>query len=550
MATRQAGPSSNEEMIRRDLERLHAMGYAQELKRAMSGFSNFAISFTIISILSGCLTLFASGMGSAGPLAGSIGWPVVSFFVVMVALSMAELASTYPTAGGLYYWASQLGGPAWGWYTGWFNLIGQVAVTAGIDYGMATFVNILLNTWFGTPVTPGTILIIFAVALVLHAAMNIAGVNLVAMLNNVSAWWHVVGVILIVGALLLAPKHHSLGQAFHSGFTTSGFPYWYGFLLGLLLAQYTFTGYDASAHMTEETIGAEHRAPRGVVMSVLISAIAGYVLLMGLLIAMPAISDHAGLAACKAAGYPGATDCTVYTVATAPNSNPVGYILNTALGTTLGTLLLTVAVVAQFFCGMSSITANSRMIYAFSRDGAVPGHRLWHRLHSRFRTPANAIVLGGVCSFLLAVPALWNVTAYVAVTSIATIGLYISYVLPVYLRRRAGEAFQRGVWNLGSWSPLVNWIAIVWVIFTSILFMLPSANPSTWNVTKWTSSDWSIFNYTPAVLIGVLALLTIWWFASVRTWFKGPIKQGSAQDMARIEAEISSGEAGGAPRPA
>src|SRR5437660_11805753 len=128
--------TAREEMIASDIKRLHAMGYAQELFRAMGGFSNFAISFTIISVLSGCLTLFYLIPLDGGFTAASIGWPLVTVFVVIVALGMAELASAYPTAGGLYYWASKLGGPAWGWFTGWFNLICQVAVTAGIDYGL------------------------------------------------------------------------------------------------------------------------------------------------------------------------------------------------------------------------------------------------------------------------------------------------------------------------------------------------------------------------------------------------------------------------------
>src|SRR5579871_5359357 len=145
MATKQ---SSQDELIRADVQRLHALGYAQELYRAMGGFSNFAISFTIISILSGCLTSFLLGIDLAGPAAASIGWPIVSVFTLLVALSMAELASAFPTAGGLYYWSSKLGGPVWGWYTGWFNLIGQIAITAGIDYGAAVTVDVLLHAWF------------------------------------------------------------------------------------------------------------------------------------------------------------------------------------------------------------------------------------------------------------------------------------------------------------------------------------------------------------------------------------------------------------------
>lgn len=523
--------SDKDELIAQDMQRLHAMGYAQELFRAMGGFSNFAISFTIISVLSGCLTLFYTGITTSGFAAGSIGWPLVTVFVVIVALGMAELASAYPTAGGLYYWASKLGGPAWGWFTGWFNLIGQVAVTAGIDYGLAVSIDVLLNAWFPKfpatlgsvlsidPATQWTTLGIYAVVLILHALLNIFGVRIVAFLNDVSVWWHIVGVILIGGGVVVAglaaqqfgapnfTAHvaavplNSAGTVFHADpkYNATGFPIWYAFLLGLLLAQYTYTGYDASAHMTEETVGAATRAPWGVVMSVVVSAIAGYAVLMGLLIAAPDLA--------KAAGY----------------INPVLFILESRLGYVLGTLFFAVAVGAQFFCGMSSITTNSRMIYAFSRDGAVPFSQLWHNL-DRGRTPRNAIILAAVCAFILAIPTVFNFTAYVAITSIAVIGLYIAYALPILLRIFAKD-FQPGPWHLGSWSKPIGVIGVLWVIFISILFMLPTASP----ITAVT------FNYTSIVVLGALIILVIWWFASVRNWFKGPKVQGSAAELSAIE---------------
>src|SRR5215467_9022101 len=428
--------STKEELIAQDIKRLHGLGYAQELFRAMGGFSNFAISFTIISILSGCVTLFYLTTINGGYTAASIGWPLVTVFVVIVALGMAELASAYPTAGGLYYWSSKLGfrgrgGPAWGWYTGWFNLIGQIAITAGIAYGAAVTLDTLLHAWFpGVPATPGSVtgidpatqwvtLLLYAIILAVVAMLNIFGVRIVAFLNDISVGWHIVGVILIVvgvvGATLaayqfnpgaggVAPAVQVTGSAVHglnggstlfsvnSVFNLTGFPIWYAFLLSLLLAQYTYTGYDASAHMTEETVGAETRAPWGVVMSVVVSAIAGYALLMGLLAAAPDLAASGGFV------------------------NAVLYILQSRLGFILGTLLFAVIFVAQFFCSMSSVTSNSRMIYAFSRDGAVPAHNLWHSLN-RGRTPRNAILLSAVCAFILAIPTVFNYTAYLAITS-------------------------------------------------------------------------------------------------------------------------------------
>jgi amino acid transporter len=539
-------PSSKDELIAHDMKRLHGMGYAQELFRAMGGFSNFAISFTIISILSGCVTLFYLTAIDGGYSAASIGWPLITIFVVIVALGMAELASAYPTAGGLYYWSSKLGfrgrgGPAWGWYTGWFNLIGQVGITAGIAYGAAITLDTLLHAWFPAvpavlgsvtgydPTTQQVTLLIYAIILAVVAMLNIFGVRLVAFLNDISVWWHIVGVILIVvgvvGATLLSLQfnpgaggvspatqvHGAAVQGFNSvstvftpnqTFNATGFPLWYAVLLSLLLAQYTYTGYDASAHMTEETIGAETRAPWGVVMSVVVSFVAGYALLMALVAASPDLAAAGSFV------------------------NPVLYILQSRLSYVLGTLLFAVIFVAQFFCSMSSVTSNSRMFYAFSRDGAVPGHNLWHSLN-RGRTPRNAIILAAVAAFILAVPSLWSVTAYLAVTSIAVIGLYIAYVIPIFLRQFSTD-FKTGPWHLGAWSRPIGWIAVVWVVLISVLFMLPTSTPITLQG----------FNYTPVVVLGVFLIVTIWWLVSARHWFKGPIIQGTEVELEAIEHAV------------
>src|SRR5215218_2594517 len=269
-----------------DAQRLAELGYRQDLDRKMSGFANFAMSFTIISILSGALTLYGTGINYGGPAQQAWGWPIVSLFVIIVALSMAELASAYPTAGGLYWWASRLGGPIWGWFTGWFNLIGQVAITAGIDYGAATFTTALLNLVFNYNNDNHHIMYVYIAILALHAFLNIRSVRLVARLNDVSAYWHVIGVLVIALVLIFVPdQHNSVSFVFTETLNNSGLSgvgLFFIFLLGFLQAQYTYTGYDASAHMSEETRNASRAAARGVVMSVVVSAIAGYVLIMAL----------------------------------------------------------------------------------------------------------------------------------------------------------------------------------------------------------------------------------------------------------------------------
>src|SRR6266567_3567440 len=255
-----------------DERRLHELGYAQELRRRMSGFSNFAVSFTIISILSGCLTLYLFGMNTGGPAVIVWGWPFVGIMTLFVGLAMAEVCSSFPTAGGLYYWAAKLApgnGAAWSWFTGWFNLLGQVAVTAGIDFGAAFFITAFLDLQWGFTATPPHTILIYGCVLVLHGLLNWFGIKLVALLNDISVWWHLLGVLIIVGVLALKPAHHqSASFVFKTIVNNTGFhSTFYVVLIGLLLAQYTFTGYDASAHMTEETHDAARTGPRGIVMS-------------------------------------------------------------------------------------------------------------------------------------------------------------------------------------------------------------------------------------------------------------------------------------------
>jgi amino acid permease (GABA permease) len=496
-----------------DQRRLHELGYAQELRRRMSGFSNFAVSFTIISILSGCLTLYGFGMNTGGPAVIVWGWPFVGIMTLFVGLAMAEVCSSYPTAGGLYYWAAKIAprnGARWSWFTGWFNFLGQVAVTAGIDFGAAFFLTALLNLQFGYPATPGYTILMYGCILLVHGLLNQFGIRLVALLNDVSVWWHLLGVLIIVGVLAFVPSHHqSASFVFTHLVNNTGFHIGpvYVILIGLLLAQYTFTGYDASAHMTEETHEASRSGPRGIVMSIVVSLFAGWVLLIGVTFAIQNYNGELN----SATGVPPAQ------------------IFIDAIGATGGKLLLVIVVVAQLFCGMSSVTANSRMIYAFSRDGALPGSSFWHRVNKRTRTPTNAIWLAAAGAFILGLPYLWNYTAYAAVTSIAVIGLYIAYVLPTYLRLRRGGRFQRGPWHLGRWSYVIGWTAVIWVGIITILFMLPQVWPVTW----------SDFNYTVVAVAVVVGFAGIYWLVSARKWFTGPKVQGTAEELAAIERELA-----------
>jgi amino acid transporter len=486
----------------------------------MGGFANFSISFTIISILAGCLTSYWIAFGYGGPIAITWGWLLVGAFCVLVAMAMGEIASAMPTAGALYFWASKLGGPAWGWFTGWFNLVGQIAVTASIDYGAAIFTTALLNLWFPDAIgTDGNaIFITYTVIIALHLALNLLGVNLLATLNNISSWWHMVGVLLIVVVLIVVPTHHQdaafvFGQTIdNSGF--DGVPFWVVFGLGLLMAQYTITGYDASAHMSEETRLASRSAAWGMVMSVVVSVVFGFILLVAVTFAVPDVQ--------------GTLDASV---------NAVIYIWTTSLGNTWAEFLLLIAVVAQFFCGTASVTSASRMMFAFSRDRAVPGSQIWRRVSAN-RVPVYAVTAIVVLAWALMLPTLVNVAIGAVVgTSIAVIGLYIAFALPIILRIKAGSRFEPGAWSLGNHYKWISPLAVAWIAIICVLFLLP-LNPKG---VPWVSDfDWTVVNYAPLTVGGALILFGGWYLISARHWFTGPVREASTeQELANIEQRLS-----------
>ena len=221
---------------------LEALGYKQELRRDLGAFQNFALSFSIISVLTGAVTLYGAGITAGGPRVMLLGWPLVAVFTVAIGLSLAELASAFPTAGALYHWSSILGGPGAGWATAWLNVLGQFAITAAIDFGLAEFLAPLLGLE-----GRASVLLLYAALLISHAVLNHVGVKVVAALNTVSAWYHVLGVILLVGAVLLFARKQPISFLLQDAppLKDAVIP---GFLAGLLQAAWTFTGYDASAN--------------------------------------------------------------------------------------------------------------------------------------------------------------------------------------------------------------------------------------------------------------------------------------------------------------
>ncbi len=508
-----------------DEAHLARLGYKQELSRTWSGFSNFAISFSIISILAGCFTTFGQGFNNGGPVAISWGWPIVSAFILLIGFTMSELVSAYPTSGGIYWWAAKMGGPKAGFFTGWLNLIGLVAVTASVAYGCATFIDLTLST-FSTSFAEGyslsRVFVIFVVVLVLASVLNIFSGHLMAIMNNVSVWWHVIGALAIVLILVFLPDNHqSFSYVFterfnnsgYDGGSSSGITYWLLVMpFGLLLTQYTITGFDASAHLSEETHSAADGAAKGIWRSIFYSAIGGWILLLAFLFAIP--DDATGNPDNVGVGGGG-----------------VAYIFNSVLDTNVAGTVLLISAVGQFFCSTACMTSASRMTFAFSRDKAIPGSSLWSKVNPGTKVPVNAVMLVGVVAALITLPALVEVnigteeepflvpTAFYAVVSVAVIGLYLAFLIPIWLRWRMGDAFQPGAWTNGSKYKWMNLVAVAEIAIISVYFILPfvpAGNPFN------DDFSWKFVNYAPILTLGSLALLAVWWSVSAKHWFTGP----------------------------
>lgn len=544
--------STRDEIIRQDIRDLHRLGYAQQLFREMGGFSNFAISFSIISTLTGAILLYGYGLKFAGPIINTVGWLVVSLFTLCVAASMAELASAYPTAGGLYFWAFRLGGRTWAWVTAWLNMIGQVTITAGINVAAAIYIIGAVTRIFDVPADAkipvfGSLtnwyfqVLVMVVIMLPQALINIFGIRLTARLNDFSVYWHIIGGAVIVALLTFFGKHHNdFGFLFQSVTSVNPLdassadisgasapalafgdfkfrsplfglfpalaefykaaPFALVFVLGLLQAQWTYTGYDASAHVAEETVMARLNSAWGVFLSVAVSAVCGYVLLLVLTWCIP--------------------NGDVATMAN--DSYPVLYIASQNLSAFGANLVAVIIGGAMWLCGSSSITSMARMWYAFARDDGMPGAHFIKLVSPRYRTPVWSILITSALAVFICLYA----AAYFVVTSISTITLYLAYGIPIYLnwrnkRHRRGEFVtpETAPWNLRRWGPIINVIAIVWTLFITIVFSLPPNELVLWTMLLLTVA------------------LTVYWHGHAKRRFVGPTK-ADEEELRRIEKEM------------
>ncbi|KAF5188094.1 Amino-acid permease bat1-like protein [Thalictrum thalictroides] len=496
-----------------DDSRLNQLGYKQELSRTLSALSNFAVTFSIISVITGLTTTFNTGLTFGGPLTMVYGWLIAGFFTLFVGFSMAEICSSYPTSGGLYFWSAKLCGNDWAplasWLTGWYNIVGQWAVTTSIDFSLAQLIQVIIllstggNNGGGYLASKYVVICFHGGILFLHALINSLPITWLSFFGQLAALWNVVGVFVLMILIPTVATERASAKFVFTHFNTDNgdgiHSKPYIFLLGLLMSQYTLSGYDASAHMTEETKNADTNGPKGIISAIGISIIVGWGYLLGITFAVTNIPQLLSTDN-DAGGY--AIAEVFYQAFKSRYGNGVG-----------GIICLGVVAVAIFFCGMSSVTSNSRMAYAFSRDGAMPFSSYWHKVNEH-EVPLNAVWFSAFISFCMALTSLGSLVAFQAMVSIATIGLYIAYALPIFFRvTLARKSFVPGPFNLGRYGVLVGWIAVLWVATITVLFSLPVAYP----IEKDT------LNYTPVAVGGLLIIIVSWWIVSARHWFRGPI---------------------------
>ncbi|KAG6396600.1 hypothetical protein SASPL_142753 [Salvia splendens] len=382
-----------------------------------------------------------------------------------------------------------------------FNIVGQWAVTTSIDFSLAQLIQVMIllgtggKNGGGYEASKYVVIAIHGGLLLLHAALNSLPISLLSFFGQVAAAWNVLGVFVIMILIPLVATEKASAEFVFTDFNTENGKginnKMYIFVLGLLMSQYTLTGGG------DEGCGQER--PKGDHSAIGISIIVGWGYILGITFAVTNIPNLLSPDS-DAGGY------TIAEIFYQSFKNRYG----SGVG---GIICLGIVSVAIFFCGMSSITSNSRMAYAFSRDGAMPFSAFWHKVN-KHEVPLNAVWLSAIIAFCMALTSLGSLVAFQAMVSIATIGLYIAYALPIFFRvTLARKSFRPGPFTLGRYGVFVGWTAVLWVATISVQFSLPVEYP----ITKET------LNYTPVAVGGLLIITIGSWMVSARHWFKGPV---------------------------
>lgn len=480
----------------------------------MSRFSNFAISFSIICILSGGINSLAQATSGAGGAAIGIGWPLGCLISAVFAIAMAQISSAYPTAGGLYHWGSILGNRGTGWLTAWFNLLGLITVLGAINVGTYYFFIGAFGEYLGIADSTAVRVVFLVILTGLQALINHMGIGLTAKLTDFSGYLIFVTAIALSVVCLAVADGYDFARLFtfsnYSG--EAGGNVWpttssaWVFLLGLLLPIYTITGYDASAHTSEETVRAAHSVPRGMISSVLWSAVFGYIMLCSFVLMIP------NMDAAAAQGW------NVFFWAMTEQVNPL-----------VKDILYFLIFICQFLCGLATVTSVSRMIFAFARDKGLPASKMLSKVSPKYRTPVSAIWTGSTLAVLFvwgsSLVSIGETPVYTIVVSCTVIFLFFSFAIPIALGLFA--------WGTPKWNKMGPWdmgegkfklFAVLSILAMALIFILGIQPPN----------EWALY-----ITVGFLVVTALVWFGFERGRFRGP---PIGDEVARRAAEIAAAE--------
>ncbi|RDW89515.1 hypothetical protein BP6252_01547 [Coleophoma cylindrospora] len=506
----------------KDEEKLKELGYKQQLLRNLTPLHSFGVSFGVMAVPGTVSALFGYSYATGGPGVMTISWIIVSFFTCFVALTMAEIVSALPTCGGPYFWAATLAPPKYAalaaWMTAWLNLMGLVASNTTAAYGISQMIATAAS--IKTPdfeVTSSQNIGICAALLVSWGLMNTIGRPFLRHTLYLAIALNICGSLVAAIALLVkAPTHQPASFVFTTFIDRTGLTPdagWamraspaYVACIGSYLGLGTFYGYDASAHLAEETLRADLMAPLGIIAAVGLSALFGFFLIVSLLFS---IQNHNILDVLQ-------------------DRNPVLQIFIDSFGENGGLALFSLSIMSIWFCGLFLTMANSRLIWAFSRDHGVP--YFFSKINEKYMAPVRAVTLTTILSFLLCFASLGSTVAYTAVTSIASTGILTSYCIPFLLKviYHQNFCFRKGPFQLGHFSRFVSLVAVLWILFSCIVLCLPTSTPVTIQT----------LNYSP-IAFGVIAVSAIgFWLLRAMRVFVGPVKNWNAADISNL-MEIS-----------
>ena len=480
-------------------EALAQMGYKSELPRNLSMMSILGLSFAIMAAPYGLSTTLYITLNDGLSVTIIWGWVFVTLISIAIAASLAEICAVFPTAGGVYYWSAMLSTRRWAplmsFIDGWLTLVGNWTVTLSIIFGGGQLILSAISLWDEDFVANEwqTVLMFWAVMLVC-VLVNVFLSRWLDLINKTCIFWTGASVIIILVTLLtMAPERRDGEFVFgHFDSSQSGWPAGWAFFVGLLQAAYTLTGYGMVAAMCEEVQNPHREVPKAIVLSVVAAGITGLLYLIPILFVMPSVQMLRDVA----------------------SGQPVALLFKTVTGSAGGGFgLLFLVLGIMIFAGIGSLTAASRCTYAFARDGAIPGFRLWRRVNKTLDVPVWAILLSAGVDCLLGLIYFGSEAAFNSFTGVATICLSTSYGLPIFISMvRGRKDVQQSSFSLGAFGYVINAITIAWILLAVVLFCMPYTLPV----------SPSSMNYASVVFAGFASVSVVWYFAYARKHFTGP----------------------------